>query len=243
MATWLNTVSSAHLLTSVLSCIKVSQAAARKNKIQLLPHELRSVWKSFCCQLSCHLVVAFSSCCISWFSPLHNPPSLPESTLLPFLACFHAYATVTHDVMRRCAGLAPGCCLRRLRSAVAQLGSWTEGFPRRDPALCCPQLARQLFTHTLSVQRTSGQQKQGFFLEHISSFCAMIPSSWGQPTFPLSRLPLVSIFLAQPAAIRVWGKTGQPLVFCQTEPLLKRSFLSVFFIVVHKIMKGKTCLC
>ena len=139
MATWLNTVSSAHLLTSVLSCIKVSQAAARKNKIQLLPHELRSVWKSFCCQLSCHLAVAFSSCCISWFSPLHNPPSLPESTLLPFLACFHAYATVAHDVMRRCG---------------AQLHSWAAGL-RGSPAetqLCAAlsSLSSSLPTHSVS---------------------------------------------------------------------------------------------
>lgn len=185
MAMWLNTVSSADLLSPVLSCIKVSQAAARKNKIQLLPDELRSVWKSFYCQLSRHLVVAFSSC-ISWFSPLHNLLSLPELTLLPFLACFHAYAAVAHDVMRHCAGLAPGCCLRRLRSTVTQLGSWTEGFPSTDPALCCPQLTQPLFICTLSVQRTSGQQKQGFFLEHISSFCAIIPSWWDQPTFTLS---------------------------------------------------------
>lgn len=97
--------------------------------------------------------------------------------------------------------------------------------------------------HRARVHRAHSLAENLFFVLHE------LRSTWESSRCPSCSSPLLHDFLVVPitparrAAIRPGGKKGTPtLGIFSDKTVPKCSFLSVSFIVVREIMKGKTCL-
>lgn len=128
-----------------------------------------------------------------------------------------------------------------------QLSSRTQRVFSLRPNL--PGFMENLFILLVNTQNTFGTTETEFFcLSIFPPFSLKLRIAWTDSPFPYTPSWWLPPGLHPPSnAGSHQGveeeRDNHPWYFLQTKLFLKCSFFGVFIIVVHKIMKGKTCLC